>query len=171
MQNYYEVLGVSSTASPKELKKAYYRATKLLHPDLAGLNQDSEAWSVLNSKLQDLNAAYSVLKDTASRAEYDKELLTQEEKARAERAERNASKPSGSGNMNNYKVGNYRSKFPENKIFGSEKSMKLPVNIGISDFLRNYWIALDFPNKAAIWALLVMILYVLFRSVWLFLFE
>jgi molecular chaperone DnaJ len=60
-RDYYEVLGVSKTASPDEIKKAFRRAAVEHHPDRGG---DEE-------KFKELNEAYEVLKDEAKRKRYD----------------------------------------------------------------------------------------------------
>lgn len=61
-RDYYEVLGVSKSASADELKKAYRRLAVQYHPDKEGGNED---------KFKEINEAYDVLKDSQKRQRYD----------------------------------------------------------------------------------------------------
>ena len=60
--DYYAILGVSKTASPDELKKAYKKLSMQHHPDRTGGD---------DSKFKQINEAYSTLKDPQKRSEYD----------------------------------------------------------------------------------------------------
>ncbi|BDU60233.1 chaperone protein DnaJ [Candidatus Rickettsia kotlanii] len=64
-QNYYQILGVSKTASQADLKKAYLKLAKQYHPDTTDA-KDAE------KKFKEINAAYDVLKDEQKRAAYDR---------------------------------------------------------------------------------------------------
>jgi len=64
-RDYYEVLGVSRSASDAELKKAYRQMAKKYHPDLHPGDQDAEA------KFKEVNEAYEVLSDKSKRQRYD----------------------------------------------------------------------------------------------------
>lgn len=64
-RDYYEVLGVSKTATQDELKKAYRKLARKYHPDL---NKDNEEAA---EKFKECNEAYSVLSDDQKRAQYD----------------------------------------------------------------------------------------------------
>src|ERR1700758_829261 len=61
-KDYYKVLGVSDTATDKELGKAYRKLAKQYHPDA---NPGSE------ERFKEISAAYDVLGDAAKRKEYD----------------------------------------------------------------------------------------------------
>ena len=65
-RDYYEVLGVSSSASEAELKKAYRTKAKELHPDRNSDNPNSE------SQFKEVNEAYDVLKDQNKKAAYER---------------------------------------------------------------------------------------------------
>lgn len=64
--DYYDILGVSKNASADDIKKAYRRKARKLHPDLNP--NDKEA----HRKFQQLNEANEVLSDPEKRAKYDK---------------------------------------------------------------------------------------------------
>lgn len=63
-RDYYEVLGVSKTASKDEIKKAYRRLAKKYHPDVSTEPDATE-------KFKEVQEAYEVLSDDTKRAQYD----------------------------------------------------------------------------------------------------
>jgi len=65
-QNLYDVLGVSSGATPDEIKKAYRQKALKYHPDRNPGDKESE------QKFKEANAAHEVLSDPKKRAAYDR---------------------------------------------------------------------------------------------------
>jgi len=63
-RDYYEVLGVSKTASVDEIKSAYRRLAKQYHPDLNKEQGNEE-------KFKEVNEAYQVLSDPQKRQAFD----------------------------------------------------------------------------------------------------
>ncbi|MEZ0608196.1 DnaJ C-terminal domain-containing protein [Fibrella sp. WM1] len=63
--DYYKILGIPQTASDDEIKKAYRKLARKMHPDLNP--NDPEA----NKKFQQLNEANEVLSDPEKRKKYD----------------------------------------------------------------------------------------------------
>ena len=60
-ENLYHILKIKKTASPEEIKKAYYKMAKKLHPDKDG---DNEQMALVNK-------AYETLSDQEKRKYYD----------------------------------------------------------------------------------------------------
>ena len=64
-RDYYEVLGVSKTASQDEIKKAFRKLALKYHPDRNKGNEEAM------NKFKEANEAYSVLSDEQKRQQYD----------------------------------------------------------------------------------------------------
>lgn len=64
-RNYYEVLGVDKNASSDDIKSAFRKKARQLHPDV---NKESDA----EEKFKELGKAYEVLMDEEKRSMYDR---------------------------------------------------------------------------------------------------
>lgn len=64
-KDYYDSLGVSRTATDKEIKTAYRKLARQYHPDANPGNKASE------EKFKEITEAYEVLKDSDKRRKYD----------------------------------------------------------------------------------------------------
>ncbi len=65
-KDYYKTLGVSRTASDKEIKSAFRKLAKQYHPDANKNDPNAEA------RFKEINEAYEVLSDKEKRATYDR---------------------------------------------------------------------------------------------------
>lgn len=61
-KNYYEILGVTKSASKDDIKKAFYKLAHKYHPDKKGGDE---------ARFKEVNEAYQVLSDEKKRQEYD----------------------------------------------------------------------------------------------------
>lgn len=65
-KDFYDALGVSRTATDKDIRSAYRRLARKYHPDVNPGDKAAEA------RFKEVNAAYEVLSDAAKRKKYDR---------------------------------------------------------------------------------------------------
>jgi len=111
-KDYYQILGIDKNASEDEIKKAYRKLARKLHPDLNP--NDKEA----HKKFQEINEANEVLSDPEKRKKYDKygkdwQYVEQFEQARQSQQHRGGFSESFSGD---FEQGDFSEFF--NSMFG-----------------------------------------------------
>jgi DnaJ-class molecular chaperone len=79
-ENPYSVLGVGKEASDAEIRSAYRKLAKKLHPDLNPGDKNAE------SQFKTVSAAYELLSDKEKRAKFDRGEIDEEGQPKAERA-------------------------------------------------------------------------------------
>ena len=133
MRDYYLDLEIKRTASPDEIRQAYYRLAKIYHPDnTENLKLDPDT----ALKFQRIKEAYDNLSDPQKRSDYDHQLSAQVKVASSGKAVVEAGKQMASALdkfLSNERV--------SNRVGSMAKNLSLQSNPfggrDISDFLPN----------------------------------
>jgi DnaJ-class molecular chaperone len=80
--DYFQVLGVAQTASPSEIKRAFYTESRTYHPDRFFHLPESEAREHLGTLYKRITEAYFVLRDDAKRKKYLLDITGPERQSR-----------------------------------------------------------------------------------------
>ena len=89
--DYYKILEIEKTATPKDIKSAYRRLARKYHPDLNPNDKDAK------KKFQEINEANEVLSDPEKRKKYDQYGQDWQHAEQFESAKQNRQQSSGSG--------------------------------------------------------------------------
>lgn len=91
--NYYEILGVFSTATGKEIKSAYRKLAKQYHPDVV---KDDP---MKQKKMYEIQEAYETLGEEEKRKKYDESLLQQKKQGQKGSSQKQKSTMQNNGTM------------------------------------------------------------------------
>ncbi len=143
-KTYYEILGVSPTASQEEIKKAFRERSKEFHPN-AHIDEPREVIAELEEMMKEVTAAYSILSDASSRQKYDAKLSRTSRNVHIPKTQ--AQSPSSTDSKDN-NVGNMATEELLEKIEELLRSVrtsssKSTANDLDQDILRKIKIALD----------------------------
>lgn len=85
MKDYYKILGVERTASGEEIKRAYHRLVRKLHPDSNPSGFDVK-------KFSEINEAYQQIGILENRLKYRQLLVSKDEVMKEEKVKKTKSK-------------------------------------------------------------------------------
>ncbi len=93
-EDYYQILGVEEKAQPDDLRKAYLKLAKKLHPDK--FPNDPERKAAAQNEFAQVTRAHEVLGDPRQREEYDAIRMLQRNRAALDSGVPGSSMPAGS---------------------------------------------------------------------------
>lgn len=121
-KDYYKILGLeNSKVSPSEIKAAYREQAKLYHPDVNSKNSFSE------ERFKDINEAYRVLSNVASKRKYDRMWNNHAAKKTIKYEESKRGSGSAFSDFFHLFFGDIKENQIEEKIETKRKNKKVPV--------------------------------------------
>ena len=86
LSTYYEVLEIPETASAEEIRSAYIKLAHTYHPDKLGESATGIPWvkKEAEERFRQIHKAWSVLRDTQKRSQYDEQLKTVREEEQSD---------------------------------------------------------------------------------------
>jgi curved DNA-binding protein len=116
--DYYKILGLDKSASPKDVKNAYRKLARKYHPDLNPNNADAK------TNFQQINEANEVLSDPEKRKKYDQYGKDWQHADEFEKQKQQQSQSSGSRSSGGFSGGQSAGDFSDffESMFGGSRS-------------------------------------------------
>lgn len=129
--DYFETLGLSQAASSGEIKKAFYRESRIYHPDRFFHLPESEVRSDIGSIYKRITEAYYFLKDDAKRKKYLADITG------AERAKKLRYTESTESELK------AESRKTAEEEFGTNPKSRPFFKTGMAEFEKGNWVAAE----------------------------
>lgn len=91
----YSVLGVAPDATQQEIRSAYIRISRVVHPDRFNEDKQPVEWRQANKMLKEANHAYEILGDTEKRTQYDERRARRQASTSTQRQTSSGTSPAG----------------------------------------------------------------------------
>lgn len=160
----YKILGVDSSASEVEIKKAYVNLVKKYHPDLSITTAEE------HQLFEDINEAYSCLKDPVKKNEYDRNASsssTGSQQFEDQRQAKNQDFQHSKDNFAQYSSSKSQSGGQDKEAFVYKRYIKSRTKRGNSEQVSqelNYWLYKNYLLYSCIAASVVaMVVYARLR--------
>jgi len=150
-KNYYELLDVSATASPDEIKKSYYSLAKKYHPDRYHQSKSADLKNALDVIFSTLAQAYDTLKVPATRGSYDAKVFRLETPAgsspdKAAPAASASAAPHQKLAELNYRQG--RGQYDQQDYWSAIQAFRQSVRMEPEVARYRYWLAMALSKNA-----------------------
>jgi len=150
-KNYYDLLSVSATASPDEIKKSYYSLAKKYHPDRYHQSKSADLKNALDVIFSTLAQAYDTLKVPATRGSYDAKVFRLETPAGASPDKpAPAASPSIAAQQKladlNYRQG--RGQYDQQDYWSAIQAFRQSVRMEPEVARYRYWLAMALTKNA-----------------------
>ena len=135
--DYYQILGLKKGATEEEIKKAYRKLARKLHPDLNPTDKEA------NKKFQELNEANEVLSDPEKRKKYDqygKDWQHSEQFEQARQSGRRSANTGGQDFSGNFEGGDFSDFF--SSMFGGSGGRRSQTKYKGQDYNSELQLAL-----------------------------
>jgi tetratricopeptide (TPR) repeat protein len=126
-KNHYEALGVARSATPQEIKKAYFQHAKLYHPDRHFDPEMSDMKEKLEALFASIHEAYETLSTQSRRDIYDSDLAREETRIGAAEAAQRGRRNNKEMAADQFQEGKVRFKVQD--FWGAEESFRWAMRL------------------------------------------
>jgi curved DNA-binding protein CbpA len=150
-KNYYDLLSVSATASPDEIKKSYYSLAKRYHPDRYHQSKSADLKNALDVIFSTLAQAYDTLKVPATRGSYDAKVFRLETPAGASPDKPSPAASPSTGPQQKLAELNYRQgrgQYDQQDYWSAIQAFRQSVRLEPEVPRYRYWLAMALSKNA-----------------------